>query len=467
MSNRYIVPVIFTYQQKPIPSESVNQNNAAWAAAVNELVDDFRGASPPDNPVEGMTWLDTSGARPVHRIYEGGVFRWYGIDSGTSSEKPENPRIGAIYFDTDNNLPQIYNGSTWEIFAINSLEQDPSPTLGGNLTIGVYTVGDATASDLTKLHEITVTSTDLNTISEKTTGPALSTDGGIAVFDGTTGKVLKDAGFVPVDGPDSSTDGGVVIFDGTTGKVLKDAGFEPIKGPASSTDGGIAVFDGTTGKVLKDAGFEPIKGPASSTDGGIAVFDGTTGKLLKDSGFRPIGYDVFPIGVPIPVWDHLPITKPPNSGSGAIFIKLTAGENGEGGYNYGLLTGETVSGSAPLVKATAIVDLLDSPLYGQAVHLINTEEAFLRARTTSGQLQYDQMQKIIGSFNGPRSTDLSPSGAFSGGAISTLNTYVSTTSSRIRVMFDSAGSPYARTSSTTSGETRSKNVSATWYLRIK
>jgi hypothetical protein len=55
-------------------------------------------------------------------------------------------------------------------------------------------------------------------------GPDSSTDGGVVVFDGTTGKVLKDAGFVPVDGPDSSTDGGVVIFDGTTGKVIKDSG---------------------------------------------------------------------------------------------------------------------------------------------------------------------------------------------------------------------------------------------------
>ena len=93
-----------------------------------------------------------------------------------------------------------------------------------------------------------------------------------------------------VIGPESSVDGNIAVFDGATGKVIKDAGFEPIKGPDTSIDGGIAVFDGTDGKVLKDAGFKPeqfIVGPESSIDGGIAVFDGTTGKLVKDSGLIP------------------------------------------------------------------------------------------------------------------------------------------------------------------------------------
>lgn len=90
-----------------------------------------------------------------------------------------------------------------------------------------------------------------------------------------------------VVGPDSSADGGFAVFDGTDGKAIKDAGFSPIKGPDTSVDGGIAVFDGTDGNRLKNAEFQPIKGPDSSIDGGIAVFDGTTGKLVKDSGLIP------------------------------------------------------------------------------------------------------------------------------------------------------------------------------------
>lgn len=238
-------------------------------------------------------------------------------------------------------------------------------------------------------------------------------------------------------------------------------------GPESSVDGNIAVFDGATGKVIKDAGFEPIKGPNTSVDGSIAVFDGATGKMIKDSGFVSGDYNFVPIGVPIPVWDHLSIDIPPNSGSGAIFIKLTAGESGEGGYNYGLLTGETVSGSAPLVEAIAIVDLLDSPLYGQAVHLINTEEAFLRARTTSGELQMDQMQRITGKLKNIRSNYFDSEGMVSiESGIRGEGTGDTATSPK-NIVFDSANSPNARVSSTTSGETRSKNVSATWYLRIR
>jgi len=65
-----------------------------------------------------------------------------------------------------------------------------------------------------------------------------------------------------------------------------------VTGPASSIDGGIAVFDGTDGKAIKDAGFEPIKGPESSTSGNVAIYDGTTGKVLKDGGITSNVWDV-------------------------------------------------------------------------------------------------------------------------------------------------------------------------------
>ena len=63
-------------------------------------------------------------------------------------------------------------------------------------------------------------------------------------------------------------------------------------GPESSVDGNIAVFDGATGKVIKDAGFEPIKGPEYSTSGNVAIYDGTTGKVLKDGGITSNVWDV-------------------------------------------------------------------------------------------------------------------------------------------------------------------------------
>jgi len=178
-------------------------------------------------------------------------------------------------------------------------------------------------------------------------------------------------------------------------------------------------------------------------------------------------YSSLPIGVPIPVWDHLTIDKPPNSGNGAIYIKLTAGQSGSGGFNHGLLRNETVSGSAPLVTATAVINLSDSPIYNQTVHLINTEEAFIRARTTSGELQMDQMQRITGKLKNIRSSHIAGEGMVSIEAGSHGNGTTGEIPPPRNIVFDSANSPNARVSSTTSGETRSKNVSATWYLRIR
>lgn len=188
---------------------------------------------------------------------------------------------------------------------------------------------------------------------------------------------------------------------------------------------------------------------------------------LNNTIVDPSGYNFLPIGVPIPIWDHLSITIPPNTGSGAIYIRLTAGQSGSGGYNQGLLRSETVSGSAPLVTATAIVDLPDSPIYNQTIHLINTEEAFIRARTVSGELQMDQMQRITGKLKNIRSTTFVGEGMVSIEAGSNGNGTGGADISPKNIVFDSANSPNARASSTTSGETRSKNVSATWYLRIR
>lgn len=68
-------------------------------------------------------------------------------------------------------------------------------------------------------------------------------------------------------------------------------------------------------------------------------------------------------------------TIPPTNDDRYRFIKLTAGD----AYNSGALTGESVSGSAPLINATAVISNAGSPMNGQTVRLINTERRVLRA----------------------------------------------------------------------------------------
>lgn len=60
-----------------------------------------------------------------------------------------------------------------------------------------------------------------------------------------------------------------------------------VKGPGSATDGHLALFDGTTGKLVKDGGppgpgSGDVVGPSSAVSGHFVMFDGATGKLVKD-----------------------------------------------------------------------------------------------------------------------------------------------------------------------------------------
>lgn len=64
---------------------------------------------------------------------------------------------------------------------------------------------------------------------------------------------------------------------------------EPVYGPSSSADNTVAIFDGTTGKLVKDSGIliedigsGDVVGPSSSTADAVALWSGTTGKLLED-----------------------------------------------------------------------------------------------------------------------------------------------------------------------------------------
>tara|TARA_R100000963_G_C4640845_1_gene104479 strand:+ start:47 stop:610 length:564 start_codon:yes stop_codon:yes gene_type:complete len=92
-----------------------------------------------------------------------------------------------------------------------------------------------------------------------------------------------------VEGPASSVTSRIAIFDGTSGKLIADGGKTisevdgDVVGPASSTNNNVALFDGTTGKLLKEGGTlgtGDVVGPGSATDNAMCVFDGTTGKLI-------------------------------------------------------------------------------------------------------------------------------------------------------------------------------------------
>lgn len=74
-------------------------------------------------------------------------------------------------------------------------------------------------------------------------------------------------------------------------------GVGDVVGPASAVNNNIAVFDTTTGKLIKDGGSTiagaiaaavaasgDVDGPAVAVDDSIATFNGTTGKVIQDGG---------------------------------------------------------------------------------------------------------------------------------------------------------------------------------------
>ena len=183
--------------------------------------------------------------------------------------------------------------------------------------------------------------------------------------------------------------------------------------------------------------------------------------IIKGSdNFNSKPYASFPIGVPFALWDHMAEAIIPDNQGDVKFIKLTAND----AYNDGLLINEVVSGSAPLVEAEA--EIAVGPLTGQVVPLINTEQRFLRAGA-SGTKQMDQMQRITGgSVNRLIQPESSVIGAFVYSETTSSNYSTSSGGPSDRISFDSSSSPDARASSTTDGETRPKNITATYYMRV-
>jgi hypothetical protein len=167
------------------------------------------------------------------------------------------------------------------------------------------------------------------------------------------------------------------------------------------------------------------------------------------------------LGEPFPVWDHLAGVEPPSNSGSVQYIKLTAGEDGSGQYNEGLLTNETVSGSGSLIEITA--EIVSGPMAGQTVNLVNSENRYLMPGESSGATGNDQMQQIIGS-GGPfvDSTQATFSGALTEKDFKTLPVAGASSITATSFNFDSADSPDARTGD----HTNVKHTQATYYMRI-
>lgn len=168
-----------------------------------------------------------------------------------------------------------------------------------------------------------------------------------------------------------------------------------------------------------------------------------------------------PIGVPIPVFDNLVSNLTPPVNKHYRFITLTAGDS----YNTGVLTSEVVSGSSPLVIATAVINTPGKALHGRTINLINTEERVLRGALKAGVLLQDAVQNITGessTFPAGNTNPTSSSGAFKTNGRGGVPTGISGGGTWGTASVDFDASRVARTSV----ETRSKSIGVTYFMRV-
>ncbi len=103
-------------------------------------------------------------------------------------------------------------------------------------------------------------------------GPASATDSDLAQFDGTTGKLLKDGIAVTTTLGSPGTDSNIAT-EKAVRAAISGAGGGDVSGPASAVDENLAVFDSTTGKLIKDGGVNVsvVNSALQSSDIGTSV----------------------------------------------------------------------------------------------------------------------------------------------------------------------------------------------------
>lgn len=188
--------------------------------------------------------------------------------------------------------------------------------------------------------------------------------------------------------------------------------------------------------------------------------------------FNPFANE--PIGRPFPIWDHITGADVPNNDGFEKYVKLTAGLTGAGQINEGLIGSESVSGSYPLVSATAVVTLANSPMVSGTLRLMNTEGRKLVAGTTSGVVRQDQAQAwqlgteadATGSLDywgaaGPRDRRAADE-VQAGDTIARIRTAEQGDSKMLKAMNDGTnGDPRQGL------ENHDKDISATYWVRIR
>ena len=163
-------------------------------------------------------------------------------------------------------------------------------------------------------------------------GPASATANNVALFDGTTGKLIKDAG-VSISGNntgDQSVFSAVAVSGQST--VQADTTSDTLTLVAGEN---IAITTDASADSVTVATVGVVVGPASATDNALTRYDGTTGKLVQNStATLTDGGALTTTSAAVDFLQHSTTATPPTITPG-----LSAWNDGEGTLDLGLKGG--------------------------------------------------------------------------------------------------------------------------------
>ena len=94
----------------------IGPNTPSYGFSLNEdfihMLENFSNSTPPNNPLKGQLWFDSSTGNVVLKNYNG--VSWKPLSSSTnSSSAPANPQTGDYWWNTSTSVLSVYSGSAW------------------------------------------------------------------------------------------------------------------------------------------------------------------------------------------------------------------------------------------------------------------------------------------------------------------------------------------------------------------
>ncbi|RLA60783.1 MAG: hypothetical protein DRQ89_12295, partial [Epsilonproteobacteria bacterium] len=292
------------------PVLSVQNGAAIYSDTTGKNIVSTTYALPPGNGALGqalvysspstVTWIDVGNVRGPLTNADNTIPLWNGADSKTLKDSNLNyTPLGVLSGPTDiESLEFSLKGSTSG--TLNLVAQSTFPDYTLTFPGAIPGTNQILRSDVNG----NLSWADTPLVIGDVTGPAASIDLNLAMFDGTTGKIISDSAISSNDIVTSGATGALnqnamAIFGDANGRVVNATPYTFPTG--TGVDQQILRLNASNQLVWDSAGTGDVVGPLLPViDSNLAAFDTTTGKLIKDSGIATADVGNVKVAYPIP-----------------------------------------------------------------------------------------------------------------------------------------------------------------------